>query len=68
MTQAETELLNKLTFNTELLTELKSLTKTELKQLPAINQETGDVLNDQVYNGIYAETSEEKAVEYVTKL
>lgn len=68
LTKTETELLNKLTFKTELLTELKSLTKTELKQLPAIDQETGDVLDDQFYNGIFSETTEEKAVEFVTKL
>lgn len=68
LTKVETELINKLTFNTELLTELKSLTKTELKQLPAIDQETGDVLDDKVFNGIFTETTEEKAIEYVKKL
>jgi hypothetical protein len=68
LTKIETELLNKLTFNTELLAELKSLTKTELLQLPAIDQETGDVLNDKFFNGIFTETTEEKAVEYVKKL
>lgn len=68
LTQAETELLNKLTFKTELLTELKSLTKTELGQLPAIDQETGDVLNDKLFNGVFTETSEKNAVEFVKKL
>lgn len=68
LTQAETELLSKLKFKTELLTELKSLTKTELRQLPAIDQETGDVLNDKLYNGVFTETSEENAVEFVKKL
>lgn len=68
MTQTETELLNKLAFKTELLTELKSLTKTDLKQLPAIDQETGDVLSDKFYNGVFSETTEEKAFEFVTKL
>ncbi len=68
LTQAETELLNKLNFNTELLTELKSLTKNELKQLPAIDQETGDVLNDQVFNGVFTETPEVKAADYVKQL
>ena len=65
LTKAETELLNKLTFKTELLAELKSLTKNELRQIPAIDQETGEVLNDKVFNGVFTETSEEKAVEFV---
>ncbi len=68
LVQAETELLNKLTFKTELLTELKNMTKTELKQLPAIDQETGDVLSDKLYNGVFTETTEEKAIEFVKKL
>ena len=68
LVQAETELLNKLTFKTELLTELKNMTKTELKQLPAIDQETGDVLSDKLYNGVFTETTEEKGIEFVKKL
>jgi|LakMenEpi03Oct11_1017367.scaffolds.fasta_scaffold06694_1 hypothetical protein len=68
LAKTETELLNKLTFKTELLTELKSLTKNELKQLPEIDQETGEVLSDKFYNGIFSETTEEKAVEFVKKL
>lgn len=68
LTKAETELLNKLTFKTELLAELKSLTKNELRQIPAIDQETGEVLNDKVFNGVFTETSEEKAVEFVKRL
>lgn len=68
LTQKETELLNKLTFKTDLFTELKSLTKNELKQLPEIDQETGEVLSDKFYNGIFSETTEEKAVEFVKKL
>lgn len=68
LTQTETELLNKLTFKTELLTELKSLTKNELKQLPAIDQETGEVLSDKFHNGIFSETTEEKAIDFVKKL
>ena len=68
LTQTETELLNKLTFKAELLTELKNLTKTELRQLPAIDQETGDVLNDNFFNGVFIETSEENAVGFVKKL
>ncbi len=68
LTKVEIELLNNLTFNIELLTELKNLTKTELKQLPAIDQETGEVINNKFYNGIFTEITEEKAIEYVKKL
>ena len=67
LTKAETELLNKITFKTELLTELKNFTKTELKQLPAIDQETGDIFDDKFYNGVFTETKEEKAIDFVKK-
>ncbi|MBX7155743.1 MAG: DUF4253 domain-containing protein [Bacteriodetes bacterium] len=68
LTETEIVLLNKLTFSTELLTELKSLTESELKQLPAVDQETGEVLYNQFFNGVFTETSKEKAIEYVMKL
>lgn len=63
----ETELVNKLDFNIELMKELKKETKNGLVQLPAIDQETADVL-DEFYNGIYASVSEEKANSIVKKL
>lgn len=63
----ETELVNKLDFNIELMKELKKETKNGLIQLPAIDQETADVL-DEFYNGIYASVSEEKANSIVKKL
>lgn len=44
------------------------MSKNELKQLPAIDQETGDVLNDQAFNGVFTETPEVKAVDYVKQL
>src|SRR5690606_4444536 len=68
LTQAETKLLNELNFKTELFAELKTLTKNELKQLPAIEQETGDVLSDDFYNGVFSETTEEKAIQFVKSL
>lgn len=63
----ETELVNKLDFNIELMKELKKETKNGLVQLPAIDQETADVL-DGFYNGIYSSVSEEKANSIVKKL
>ena len=68
LTRPETGLLKKLNFKSELISEIKDLTKNELKQLPAIEEETGDVLSDKYFDGIYTETAEEKAIEYVKKL
>lgn len=68
LSKVETELINKINFKTDLLTELKSLTNSDLKLLPAIEQETGDIFNDKLYDGIYSETSEEKAIGFVKKL
>ncbi len=68
LTQSEIELLKKMDFKTELLSELKDLTNQDFKQLPAIEEETGDVLNDKYYNGVYSETTEEKGIEFVKRL
>lgn len=63
----ETELVDKLDFNIELMKELKKETKNELIQLPTIDQETADVL-DEFYNGIHSSVSEEKTNSIVKKL
>ena len=63
----ETELVNKLGFEIELMKELKKETKNELTQLPEIDQETGDIL-DFSHNGISSITSEEKGKSIVRKL
>ena len=68
LTQNEIDLFKKIDFKTELISELKETTNAEFKQLPAIEQETGEVLNDKFYNGVYIETTEEKAIEVVKKL
>ncbi|MGC1204250.1 MAG: DUF4253 domain-containing protein [Flavobacteriaceae bacterium] len=67
LTPIETELVNKLDFNIELMKELKNETKSELIQLPAIDQETADIL-DEFYSGIHSTISEEKANSIVKKL
>lgn len=67
LSQKESELVNKLDFNIELMKELKKETKSELIQLPAIDQETADVL-DEYYNGIHSSISDEKANSIVKKL
>lgn len=52
----------------ELLQELKDLTQNDLKKLPVIDQETGEVLNNKFYDGSYSETTDDKAIEIVKKL
>ncbi|MBP6384992.1 MAG: DUF4253 domain-containing protein [Pseudarcicella sp.] len=59
--QEETLLLKKLDFDSELISELKEFKKGEIKQLPAIDQETGDCLINDFFNGIYFETVEKNA-------
>jgi hypothetical protein len=63
----ETALVNKLDFNIELMKELKTETKAEIIQLPAIDQETGEVLNE-FYNGIQSNIPEEQANSIVKNL
>lgn len=63
----ETELMNKLDFNIELMKELKKETNNELVQLPAIDQESGEV-SSELYNGVHSSISEEKANSIVKKL
>ena len=63
----EIELVNKLDFDIELMKELKKETKNGLIQLPAVDQETGDIL-DEFHNGIQSKSSEEKANTIVKKL
>jgi hypothetical protein len=65
LTPKETELVNKLDFNIELMSDLRTKTNSELIQLPEIDKETGDVL-DGVYSGIQSNVSERKA-NYIVK-
>ena len=66
LTKEEKKLVNKLNFDIDLLTELKKETKSELKQLPKIN-EYAEVL-DEFYDGIHSKCDEEKGKEIVKKL
>lgn len=51
----EEKILNEIDFDKKLIMEVKSLIRSDFKQLPAINQETGDIQKDKYYNGIYFE-------------
>ena len=68
LTPPETELVTKLNFDEGLMSGLKEMTQSELRQLPAIYPETGEVMKDKFYDGILSTTSEENAIEYVMKL
>lgn len=68
LTTHEMELIKKINFNSDLLIELKGLTKSDFKQLPAIEEETGDIYEDKFYEGVYSDTTEDQAVQYVKKL
>jgi len=59
LTANEKELITKLDFNVELMTLLKKETNSGLSQLPAIDQETADVL-DGFHEGIGVSIEEEK--------
>lgn len=64
----EEKLLNEIGFDKELIAEAKSIIKSDFKQLPAIEQETGDILKDQYFNGIYFEKYNDKYVKIKEKL
>ncbi len=68
LSSTETEIIKKINFNADLISELKELTKSDFKQLPAIDGETGEMYTDKFYDGVYTETTEDQAVEYVKKL
>jgi hypothetical protein len=68
LTPAESALAVKTGFDSSILTELKAITGKEIKQLPTIDQETGDIITAQKYNGIYCESSENEVVGMVKKL
>lgn len=68
LTVVETELINKINFKAEVISELKEITRNQLEQLPAIEQETAELLYDKFYNGLYSETNEELAIKTVKRL
>lgn len=65
LTPKETELVNKLDFNVELMKELKNEVKSELIQLPSIDEETADIV-DKLYNGICTSISEDR-INFIVK-
>jgi Domain of unknown function (DUF4253) len=68
LTKSETSLLDKLSIDKELIAELKNITEKEIKQLPAIDDETGEIINTKTFGGIYSESSDKKAIEIVKSL
>ncbi|KAF2511443.1 DUF4253 domain-containing protein [Flavobacterium zhairuonense] len=68
LTATETELIKKVNFDTDLLVELKELTKSDFKQLPLIDEETGEMHSDKFYDGVYTEATDDQAVKFVKEL
>ena len=67
LASTETGSAKKTSFDTGLIDEIKKLTKTNAKQLPAIDQETGEILESK-YDGVYFDTTHEKAIAIVRSL
>ena len=68
LSKSETEILTKLNFEKDLILELKNETHKIILQLPAIDHETGDMLESEKFDGIYSESDEENAEVIVRKL
>lgn len=64
----EENLLNEIGFDKNLIIEVKSLLKSDFKQLPAIEQETGAILKEQYFNGIYFDKYNDNYVKLKEKL
>lgn len=63
------ELVKSIDFDPGLISELKDKLKSEVKQLPAIDAETADIIRSEYFNGIYLDApAEENAGEYVSRL
>lgn len=68
LNEVETKLLKGLKFNDEIVNKVKEKTKSPIKQLPAIDQETGDLLGESyLFDGIYSQTTEEEAINFVRR-
>lgn len=68
LTKNELELLGKIEFESNLIAEIKQHTKKEIKQLPEVDQETGEFVNGKTFNGIYSEIESNNPENYVKSL
>lgn len=67
LSKTEQELILKLDFDKEIVLELKKETKSKISQLPAIDSETSEELDKEYFDGIFSETSENNAINFVKK-
>jgi len=68
LTETETELLNSLKFNIEIINKVKEKTRNPIEQLPGISEETGEILSEpNVFEGIFSTTSEEESISFVRR-
>jgi hypothetical protein len=68
LSQRENEIVKSIGFDQQLVQDLKKHLKTECIQLPAIDQETGDLLENETYPGIHFNCEEDKAKLIVNNL
>lgn len=66
--EKEEVILTQLNFDKSLILEFKKETKKSILQLPAIDSETGEELDNETFEGIYCESTEKKAENLVKKL
>lgn len=67
-TESETVILNKTNFSKDIAAELKGESKNSIFQLPAIDPEKSEIINDKTFDGIYSKTTKEKAENIVRNL
>ncbi len=68
LTETETELLNSLKFDIELINKVKENTKSTIEQLPGIGQETGEILaKPNVFEGIFSSATEDEAIRFIRR-
>lgn len=66
--EKEEEIITKINFDKSLMLEFKNETKKSILQLPAIDSETSEELDNETFEGIYCESTEKKAEKLVKKL
>jgi hypothetical protein len=65
LTKDEIDLLNKINFEAELIAEIKQETKNDVRQLPAVDQETGEFISGKTFDGVYLEINSNNPEEYI---
>ena len=67
LNEIEAKLIERIKFDPEIANRIKEKTKNTVEQLPSIDQETGDILSGNLFDGIYSETTEEAAINFIRR-